>query len=304
MQVKVIIEPDVYKKVMHWVNRSQFEVSGLGTLLVEPDGVLRVVSAMLLPQKNKATHTEIGAKEVGEAQFDLRNAPGLLKWWWHSHVQMPVFWSGEDMSTIYSFGEDGWNLATVFNQKNDIKSAFYSPKAQETPWGNLPLFLDNLDTRIQPVVDARIPEWDAEYNRNVTNESWVTQMVPTVGRTQTTAGTQRDTSPCKKISKKERKRLKKEQKTLEEQFGIDAFGLTQSERSFLADGGFDEKQVAALNEDFTPIEILMMAEQGFKPNEMLGLIAEGFGVNDIMEMVKDGRQVDDDIPVADRGRAC
>jgi hypothetical protein len=167
MKPTIIIEDDVYKKVMHWVNKSRFEVSGLGMVRVEKDGVLRVVSAMLLPQENGSTHTDIEPEHVNRALFDLRHSEGDLRWWWHSHVQMGVFWSSTDHDTIKKIGAGGWMSATVFNQKNEVKSCYYSADGQRTPWGFEPLMLDDLSTKIAVIDDPRIVQWDAEYERNV-----------------------------------------------------------------------------------------------------------------------------------------
>lgn len=173
MKPTIQIEKEVYEKVMHWVRKSHFEVSGLGTVKVEKDGILRVVSVMLLPQKNGATHTDIQAEEVNKALFELRNSEGDLRWWWHSHVNMNVFWSGTDMDTIRKIGAGGWFAATVFNKKSESRSAYYGANGQtlQTPWGAevAPLFLDELKTEITQTSDPRVAAWDEEYEKNVTN---------------------------------------------------------------------------------------------------------------------------------------
>ncbi len=178
MTPKIVIENEVSRKVMHWVNKSNDEVSGLGTVRVEPNGVLRVISAMLLPQTNGAVHTDIEAEEVNKAIYELRNSTGDLRWWWHSHVNMNVFWSGTDMDTIKKIGAGGWFAATVFNKKRETKSAYYGIAGQVTPWGASPLFLDDLETSVAEENDL-ISAWDAEYDKNVTQvqaakrKSWI-----------------------------------------------------------------------------------------------------------------------------------
>ncbi len=159
---------------MHWVNRSNFEVSGLGTIRIEPNGIIRVMSAMLLPQKNGPTHSDIEAEAVNRALFELRDAEGDLKWFWHSHVDMPVFWSGTDMTTIREFGAGGFVIASVFNKKREIRSAALVNDGMMTitPWADAKveqLFYDQLKTTIQDATDPLIAEWDASYEKNVTN---------------------------------------------------------------------------------------------------------------------------------------
>jgi hypothetical protein len=169
MKPKVVLDNEVFRKIMHWVNKSEYEVSGLGTVQVEADGVLRVTDAMLLPQKNGSTHTDIEAEDVNKALFLLKDAPGQLRFWWHSHVNMNVFWSGTDMDTIKKIGEGGWFACSVFNKKREIRSAYYGVHGQSTPWGVSPLFLDELDTQVEPFKEPCAEIWDAEYEKNVTN---------------------------------------------------------------------------------------------------------------------------------------
>lgn len=161
---------EVYKKIMYWVNKSSFEVSGLGMLKVEPDGVVCIIDAILLPQKNTSVHTEIDAGAVAKAMYELRNSEGELRFWWHSHVKMPVSWSAEDHATIKELGDAGWIVSTVFNQKCELRSAFYSRDGLQTPWGVHPLFYDELETDILTSLPAQNAEWDAAYEKNVTNE--------------------------------------------------------------------------------------------------------------------------------------
>lgn len=167
----LIINADVHRKVMHWVNKSKFEVSGLGTVVKEKSGILRVTSAMLLPQKNTSTHTEIDADAVCKALYDLRDAEGELKWWWHSHVQMGVFWSGTDNDTIKELGKEGWIVATVFNQKNEVRSAAYAASSLICPWNDNPmdLFYDDLPFSVDTQEHPDTAKWDAEYKDRVEN---------------------------------------------------------------------------------------------------------------------------------------
>lgn len=170
-----MIDNDVFQKVMHWVNKSEFEVSGLGTIRMEEPGILRVVSAMLLPQKNGFTHTDIEAEEVNKALFELRDQPGDLRWWWHSHVNMSVFWSGTDMDTIKKIGAGGWFACTVFNKKRETRSACWVQHGQivNLPWKKehepQAVFLDELDTKVQEYRHPDAESWDSEYEQNVTN---------------------------------------------------------------------------------------------------------------------------------------
>ncbi len=172
MKPTIVLDNEVHRKVMHWVHKSPVEVSGFGTVEVEKDGVIRVVSAMLLPQKNGPAHTNIEADAICKALFELKDARGEMLWWWHSHVNMGVFWSGTDHQAMRDFsgqGEDHWICATVFNKKGETRSAFYAPKGAISPWGANALFYDECELKIEDFVDPRQAEWDAEYKKNVTD---------------------------------------------------------------------------------------------------------------------------------------
>lgn len=171
MKAKIEIDQKVYHKIMHWIDKSSVEVSGLGKLTLK-DGVYRVTSAMLLPQKNGATHTDIEGDAVGKAMFMLKDEPGDLRFWWHSHVNMDVFWSGTDKDTIHKIGQGGWFVSTVFNKRRQMKSAIFISNAFAR--GGMfsdgeSLFVDDVHTEIMTYLSGEeIKEWDAEYDKNVT----------------------------------------------------------------------------------------------------------------------------------------
>lgn len=158
--------PDlVYKKIMHWVNKSQYEVSGLGRVIWdEKNKEFIILDAYLLDQKNTYGSTEIDPVSVGELLFDTKDEAGELRWWWHSHVQMGCFWSGTDIAQIASMSKNGWCVATVFNQKNEMKTAFAMKS------DNFHLLKDDIKTVIYNDLDPDLlVKWDQEYNNKVLN---------------------------------------------------------------------------------------------------------------------------------------
>ena len=160
--VSLEIDEQVYKKIMYWVNKSNFEVSGLGKIAFDPkDNSMRVIDAVLIEQENGSISTEISAAAVGKAMFLLKDTPGDLRFWWHSHVNMEVFWSGTDMATIKQLAMGGWFVSTVFNKKNEMKSAY----SQSSP---VRLVLEDIPTEISLSAQEANPEWDREYEDKVT----------------------------------------------------------------------------------------------------------------------------------------
>lgn len=139
---KVVIGREAYDKIMHYVNKTNFEVSGFGNVEVI-DGVPTVTDIILLKQENHATETEIDGASFAKAIYDhyTLGTKGELKFWWHSHVNMGCFWSGTDMATIKSLTKDGWYIHGVFNKKGEYKLAY----TNNDPF---PIMLDDLDLEI------------------------------------------------------------------------------------------------------------------------------------------------------------
>ena len=147
---------------MHWVNKSTNEVSGLGKLIIE-GGNIRVIEAILLPQKNTAVTTDIEAVDIGKAAFLMKDTPGDLRFWWHSHVNMAVFWSATDVATMKLLAQGGWFLSTVFNKKQETRSCL----TMNDPF---PLVFDNMEFVIQRVLPTDlVASWDKDYEEKVTN---------------------------------------------------------------------------------------------------------------------------------------
>jgi hypothetical protein len=162
LQPTVTIDYMAYQKIMHWVNASEYEVSGLGKVIVDKQ-TIRVVDAMLLPQRNTAGSTDIEPEDVGKAMFELRHTPGDLRLWWHSHVKGGVFWSGTDDDTMAKLAAAGWFLNIVFNQRWENRTALQFGK----PFG---LRIDELKLHVNHELPQAMRDlWDAEYKKNVTN---------------------------------------------------------------------------------------------------------------------------------------
>lgn len=179
---------------MWFVHKSDHEVSGFGSLDFNPEtGIFTVKDAILLKQEVGPTSTEIDPVALGKAMFELKDKPNALKWHWHSHVDMGVFWSGDDRTLIKNLGSQGWIVASVFNKKREIKSAFYAvmdvsimslaPQKKE-------IFLEDIDTKVQRYIDGDLAEaWDAEYDEHVTARSNVYSAYGNYGSSSYSAGT-------------------------------------------------------------------------------------------------------------------
>ena len=95
----LFIEPTVMKKIMYYAQAAEGEVSGLGTLIKDEKGRHVVNNVFLLEQESSGADTELSPEAISKLMIDMigkNEDPSTLKFWWHSHANMGVFWSGTD----------------------------------------------------------------------------------------------------------------------------------------------------------------------------------------------------------------
>lgn len=163
---KLFVPDPIWKKIHYWIHKSDHEVSGFGSLDWDEDtNVFTVRDVILLQQKVGPTSAEIDPLALNKAMYEQRDEPNGLKWHWHSHVDMPVFWSGDDMEIIRSLGQQDWILASVFNKRNESRTAFLTQvQIFERPHD---VFVDEIPTKI---VDSISPELAAQLDREYTEK--------------------------------------------------------------------------------------------------------------------------------------
>lgn len=173
-EFEFVIPEKVYKKVMYMVDRAgKDEISGFGTVRFnEETGVFTAVDAYLLKQTVSGGSTEMEAAAIARELFLRKEEPGALKWHWHSHVQMGVFWSGTDMNLIRQLGGRGWLLATVFNQHRAYRTAFFQPV--ELMGRRHDMFVDEIPTRIFDTYAPHLAaKYEKEFEASVKKSKWV-----------------------------------------------------------------------------------------------------------------------------------
>lgn len=174
---KLIIPRHVMDKISWWMHRTTKEVSGFGSLAFDEEtNTFTVKDAILLKQKVTSASAEIDPGAMAKAMFRMKDDPNGLKWHWHSHVNMGVFWSADDMEIIRSLGQRSWVLATVFNYRDERKTAYLTQVPVASPLGGTrphDIFVDDIDTQvINYVPAATYNAWDAEYDEHVTEMSY------------------------------------------------------------------------------------------------------------------------------------
>ena len=162
IEYSINLDNMVYQKIMHWIDKAVGEVSGLGKLTIDKStGLIEIKSAILLKQENTGTTTDIDAQSIAKAMFEMRNDEGHLNFWWHSHVNMGVFWSGTDLDTIREIGQQGFLVATVFNKKREMLSCLYRKGDDFFP----ETFINELPTQIVDYIKPElIAQWDTDFN--------------------------------------------------------------------------------------------------------------------------------------------
>lgn len=170
--MEVQISREVYDKVMHWVNKADFEISGFGTVEYDSEKkIFTINDAFLLKQEGKPAETDIDQTALSQLQYKVfkDKLPGELRWWWHSHVKMQTFWSTTDRATIAELSSNGWILATVFNQRYESRTAF----SCQTTFNNLTHLEDDINLTIMDYYQQdTFDSWDKEFTDNVTEKRY------------------------------------------------------------------------------------------------------------------------------------
>lgn len=171
--MKVVIEREIFERVMYWVDKADKEVSGIGKAYYH-DGNLVVYDAVISKCFNSSAQTEIDAHALGESMMKLEFGEGDYLWWWHSHVNMPVSFSPTDVNTTKELGKNGTCISTVFNKKRNFNSAVmhnfnvYADQDSESDWGFPPVYVDEgVMTEIGDYFDAdTLEELDKDFKLN------------------------------------------------------------------------------------------------------------------------------------------
>ncbi|HTM68766.1 MAG TPA: hypothetical protein VL426_05720 [Candidatus Binatia bacterium] len=115
----VIIPEAVWKRLMAYILACPMEVGGIGSVELV-GGSLIITDVFLLEQEVTPVKTLLDGKAVRKFVTEwVRQGkdPEVLRFWWHSHADMPVFWSEIDMRTINEMSRDNYLVSLVGNHK-------------------------------------------------------------------------------------------------------------------------------------------------------------------------------------------
>lgn len=131
--MKVLITKEAFLKMQSYIDLCEYEISGMGKVKVLESGDLLVTDIRLWDQKVTGTHVDLDQDFEYKFMMQLVEEgedPNDWKVWWHSHVDMNVFWSSVDtktMNDIMKVGQDERNsspdflLSIVGNKKAEYK---------------------------------------------------------------------------------------------------------------------------------------------------------------------------------------
>lgn len=176
--MKLVIPNEVYQKIMYWVHKADFEVSGMGNVTYNPETKEFLVhDACLVKQVGSGASTDIDSTALAKAMYDMRNHPGQLSFWWHSHVNMNVFMSGTDKDTCKQLGSNGYCMAAVFNKRAQIKTALAYKQVVNTEFGLSELtthYMEDIayEIRTQAMSHELIAQLDREYTDKVQERTY------------------------------------------------------------------------------------------------------------------------------------
>jgi hypothetical protein len=122
---EIVLKYDVYRKIKAYTDLCSQEISALGSVRYENNKLI-VEELYLFDQFVTGSSTTLDPKDISKflcEYIKLGKDPSTIKFWWHSHVNMGVFWSSTDTGTIDRFSSE-WLLSMVTNKRGEFKLRF------------------------------------------------------------------------------------------------------------------------------------------------------------------------------------
>lgn len=119
----LFIKPEALKRILYYTDAASGEVSGLGIIEQTKNKNLIVDKVYLLEQESSSGDTELKPEAISKLMQSMIKAgddSGKLKFWWHSHGDMSVFWSSTDDECAETLSRE-FAFSLVVNKKRHRK---------------------------------------------------------------------------------------------------------------------------------------------------------------------------------------
>lgn len=117
------INPEPYAVMYHATQAATGEVSGLGKIVKLSPTRYALTEAIILGQNSSAGYTVLSDEAMNEFLYELakkKKNPSEFNLWWHSHGNLPVFWSSVDEENARRLTENRELLSVVMNKEGKL----------------------------------------------------------------------------------------------------------------------------------------------------------------------------------------
>ena len=150
-EVVVVMDHKVRSQIQFYVDNCDTEIGGLGRVVWQRDKkylLAHVVEVYCLKQEVSAVTTSLDEVAIAELLYDERRKKGHISYWWHSHVDMDVIWSGTDRDTMFDFIKEGGRMVYgVFNKSHQETHAYLQQPTPEEE--HLCVFANNVTLQVE-----------------------------------------------------------------------------------------------------------------------------------------------------------
>jgi hypothetical protein len=109
---------------MAYVQACPVEVNGMGYITRHPGNQFSLDEVFILEQTATASGVEITADVLARHLYEMTRAGldgGIMRFQWHSHVNMAAYFSGTDLANIDAYAGD-WMISLVTNKRGEFEA--------------------------------------------------------------------------------------------------------------------------------------------------------------------------------------
>lgn len=160
-ELKVNIPLDYYRRIMAYVDLVDTEITGFAECdFDETTKMFNIGKVHLLDQEASGASVEMSEEKIADFTLQMINEgqTQLPRCWWHSHVNMNVFFSGTDETAIENLKNETFVLALVVNKKREMKADVMMWKPFPYRWVDLEVLIDYASYEIPEELKKEVEE--------------------------------------------------------------------------------------------------------------------------------------------------